>query len=229
MAARNTVFMILFSLALTGCFQPPFNNFERERREVKQISESAVIGGGAGALAGALAGSTGIGLVVGVLAGGAYGASKTTKQAILNELQRQDILIHEYGNTISMIIPTDRYFLFNSAQLNDICFRGLVNIIRLMRYYPCRIIYVAGFTDNVGSRHHKQMLSQAQAETMLTFLWANNINAKRLHAEGYADKHAIGDNNTIRGSAYNRRIELQWYKGQATCTPHSPPYDGAMK
>ena len=74
-------------------------------------------------------------------------------------------------------------------------------------------IYVAGFTDDVGSRYHKRLLSQAQAETMLSFLWANNIQAYRLKAEGYGDKHAVSENSLIHGSAQNRRIEIQWFTG----------------
>ena len=95
----------------------------------------------------------------------------------------------------------------------------------MLRYnYPDAVVFVAGFTDDVGTRHHKKMLSQAQAETMLTFLWANNIPAERLHAEGYADQYTVGDNKLIRGSAYNRRIEIQWLVhpilSPAYTTPH---------
>lgn len=228
MSARTTAIILLLALALTGCFQPPYNNFLRDRREIKQVSTGAVIGAGAGALVGALAGSTGVGIAIGAVAGGAIGLSKSTKRAILLELQKQDIMFIEYGDTVTLIIPTDRYYLFNSPQLNDICYPGLNNIIRLLKFYPCSLIYVAGFTDDVGSRRHNKLLSQARAEAMLTFLWAHNINAKRLHAEGYGEKHAVGDNIMIRGSAYNRRVELQWLKGPKACAA-STPYMGAMK
>ncbi|MDI1352690.1 MAG: OmpA family protein, partial [bacterium] len=87
------------------------------------------------------------------------------------------------------------------------------NIIKLLKLYPQSPIYVAVFTDNVGTREHKKRLSQAQAETMLTFLWANDIQAMRLKAEGYGDKNDISDNHWIHGSAQNRRIEIQWFTG----------------
>ena len=82
-----------------------------------------------------------------------------------------------------------------------------------MKLYPQSPIYVAGFTDNVGSPKQKKRLSQAQAETMLTFLWSNGIRSMQLKAEGYGDKNTIADNYVVHGSADNRRIEIQWFTG----------------
>ena len=82
----------------------------------------------------------------------------------------------------------------------------------MLKRYPHSTIYVAGFTDDIGSHEDKVKLTQARAEAMLTFLWANAISAKRLNAEGYGSKHAIGDNHLIHGSAYNRRLEIQWFR-----------------
>ena len=61
------------------------------------------------------------------------------------------------------------------------------------------------------------MMTQAQADTMLTYLWANNIAAKRLKAEGYSDKNPVGDNALIHGSAYNRRVEIEWQIVPRSC------------
>ncbi|MCP0913744.1 MULTISPECIES: C-OmpA-like family protein CmpA [Legionella] len=213
MPVKSSGFIALisvFSLFLNGCYHPPYNNFREDKRALRDMSRGAGVGAGFGALAGALAGSTGVGAVIGGVAGTMAGYQKASKRTLLKELQNQDIQFVKYGDTMTLIVPTDRYFQFNSPRLDDRCYPGLANIIRLIKLYDCSPIYVAAFTDNVGSRHHKKMLSQAQAETMLTFLWANDIPAQRLHPEGYADKHTIGDNNLIHGSAYNRRIEIQW-------------------
>jgi outer membrane protein OmpA-like peptidoglycan-associated protein len=201
---------VLLALTLSGCFHPPFNNFNPYNPGPRQVATGAVIGAGAGAVIGAIAGNAPAGAVIGGVAGGAAGLYYNTKRSLIKAIKDEDIQYTQYGNTITLLIPTDRYYVFDTPHLNDICHRGLNNVVRLLQYYPDSPIFVAGFTDDVGSRHHKQMLSQARAETMLTFLWANNIHAQRLRAEGYADKHDIGDNKWIRGSAYNRRIEIQW-------------------
>lgn len=225
---RLVMIISLLSLLLSGCFHPPFNNFNHDHQKLKQIAFGAGLGAGTGAVIGSIAGSAPAGALIGGLAGAATGAYYNTKHALLTELQRQDIQYIKYGDTITLVIPTDRYFIFNSPTINDICYPGLNNIIRILRYYPKTTIYVAAFTDNVGSRHHKKMLSQARAETMLTFLWAHDIHAQRLHAEGYAEGYAIGDNHLIHGSAYNRRIEIQW-QDSPCCVPQPAPYLCAVK
>lgn len=222
--------LTFFTLALSSCFHPPYNNFNPEHRVMRSVAINTGIGAGAGALIGSVAaGNPAAGAVIGGVAGAAVGLYRTNQKALLRELQSQDIMFIQYGDTMTLIVPTDRYFLFNSAELNDICYPGLNNIVRLLQSYPHSTVYVAGFTDNVGSRHHKRLLSQAQAEAMLTLLWANGIKAQLLHAEGYADQHDVGDNKWIHGSAYNRRIEIQWVNGGAQPAPQLSPYAGGMK
>ncbi len=196
----------LASLSLNGCFHPPFNNFNPEPPSFKRT----LTGAGVGAITGTLLGNTLLGAAIGAGAGTGLNIYRVNKHGIVDELKKQDIQFVEYGDTLTLIVPIDHYYQFNSAHLNELCYAGLNNIVKLIKFYPCTRIYVAGFTDNIGSKHHKRMLSQAQAEAMVTFLWAHNIPAQLLKAEGYGDKNTIGDNKLVHGSAYNRRIEIQW-------------------
>jgi outer membrane protein OmpA-like peptidoglycan-associated protein len=167
--------------------------------------------------------------------GAIIGFHKASRSSIIQELNKENIQYVEYGDTMTLIVPVDKYFMFESPRLNEICYPGLENIIRLLKYYPLTPIYVAGFTDNVGTARHKRLLTQAQAETMLTFLWANNIPAQLLKAEGYGDKNDVGDNQLIHGSAFNRRIEIQWFNNylKKTCpncaVPRAAPAAFATK
>ena len=217
--AGQLAYISFFSLVLSGCFQPPYNHFHEDKRSLRQTGFGAVFGTAVGVMAGTAAGSAGAGAIVGGITGTAIGMHKNSKKAIIKELNQQDIEFVQYGDTLTLIVPTDKYFEFNSPRLNELCYPGLINIIRLLKFYPCSPVYVAAFTDDIGSRRHKKKLSQAQAEAMLTFLWANKISAQRLHAEGYGDKHAIGDNQFIRGSAYNRRLEIQWLNASSPQQP----------
>ena len=174
-----------------------------------------------GAATGSVIGAITSGTLTGALTGGAVGGTigtiraiyKETKPAIVKQLKKESIQFVEYGDTMVLVIPTDKYFMFMSPRLNELCYPGLMNVIKLLKLYPQSPIYVAGFTDNVGSRRHKKLISQAQAETMMTYLWANGIRSIQLKAEGYGDKNTIGDNKIVHGSAYNRRIEIQWFTG----------------
>ena len=233
MSARNfanrVVCISLLSMTLSGCFHPPYNDFKKPPPNVNR----AITGAGVGAIAGSLLGGAAVGGLMGGAIGGTLGTFSEIhhagKPATIRDLQKNDIQFVQYGDTMVLVIPTDHYFQFNSPNLNDICFAGLNNVVKLLKLYNCSTIYVAAFTDNVGTREHKKRLSQARAETMLTFLWANNIRAKSLKAEGYGDKFDIGDNRLIHGSAYNRRIEIQWNNKPVVPPMRMDPISGGMK
>lgn len=221
-------FVCFLAFALSGCYHPPYNDFKPYRRAyVTSVPAAAV-----GTVAVAVAGGAPIlaGAAIGGAVGAAVGSYKDSKPALIKELQKLDIQYIEYGDTVTIIVPTDRYFVFNTARLNDLCFPGLSDLVKLVKKFPkCCPIYVAGFTDSVGSRYSKNMMSQARAETMLTFLWANEVHARRLYAEGYGDKHDIGDNKLMHGSAYNRRVEIQIITNCSPSQTAPVPYFGVTK
>lgn len=206
---------------LSSCAHPPYNNFKPQH----PIARGAVTGAVFGTAIGAATTGTLPGALTGTAIGGTVGALVNTgtnpKHRLLKKLRKCDIQYVQYGDTMTLIVPTDKYFMFASPRLNEIMYPGLQNIPALLRLYPDSKVYVAGFTDNVGTENHKTRLSQAQAETMLTYLWANGIKAQHLKAEGYGDKNDIADNALIHGSALNRRIEIQWFIGRAPqcCVP----------
>lgn len=192
MLLKRLLGVLVLPIFLSSCYAPPFNNFE----PYTHISKPGMSHSG-----------------VGLYSIPGRGIYKGTRARLKAELtNKYDIQIVEYGDTITLIIPTDRYYFFNSARFNQLCYAGLARIIKFIYFYPESTFYVAAFTDDVGSKRHKEKLTQARAETMLTFLWANGINAKHLNAEGYGSKYPIGDNRLIHGSAHNRRIEIQWFK-----------------
>lgn len=173
----KAMFAILAGVLLSGCFNPPFNDFNSTTDNHQ-----------------------------------GYTLIKPGDKTLIRTLQKQDIQYIEYGDTMTLLVPTDHYFVKGSAEINDLCFAGLNNIVRLLKLYPKCHIYVAAFGDNIGTTHHKHHLTKARAEAMLTFLWASNIPARYMKATGYGDLFAIGDNQFIHGPAYNRRIEIQWSK-----------------
>lgn len=224
---RHLASISLLSLALSGCFRPPYNDFKAYHRAPVTAVPGAVIGTAAVAVAG---GPILLGTALGGSAAAAVGFYRDRKPALIRQLQKLDIQYIEYGDTVTLIVPTDRYFIFDRARLNELCYPGLNTLIKLLKTFKrCCPIYVAGFTDNIGTRHYNQKMAQARAETMVGFLWANDIQAQRLVAEGYGERYAVGDNSIVRGSAYNRRLEIQILKN---CTPgstQSAPYVGLTK
>ena len=221
----------LIACLLSSCAHPPYNNFKPRH----PIASGTTIGASVGTAIGAAASGTVIGALTGTAIGGILGAVVSSgtnpKRSLIRKLNKCDIQFVQYGDTMTLIIPTDQFFMFESPRLNERRYPAFQDIIELLNLYPDSLIYVAGFTDDVGTRFHKNRLSQAQAESMLTFLWANGIHAQRLKAEGYGDKNDVADNAFIHASAKNRRIEIQWFIGTAAqcCIVKGTKINYAMK
>ncbi|CEK11789.1 C-OmpA-like family protein CmpA [Legionella hackeliae] len=228
-AMKPLIFISLISFVLSSCYKyhPPYNNFKPYRRTYVTTPPGALAGTAAMAAAG---GPVIAGTAIGAAMGAGVGGYKDSKRSLIRQIQQHEIQYIQYGDTVTFVVPTDRYFMFNSPRLNELCFPGLALLIKLLKTFPpCCPIYVAGFTNDVGSRYHKNKLTQAQAEAMLTFLWANDIPAQRLSAEGYGDKHPVSDNRLVHGSAQNRRLEIQVFYSCATQAPQPAPYVGYIK
>ena len=145
-----------------------------------------------------------------------------SNETLIRKLNQRGIQVIHYGKKNTVIVPTDRYFVFDSGELNEVQYAGLYNLKEFLIKQKNKHITIAAFTDNVGSAAHKQQLTRARAETMRGFLWANGIPARLLNATGYGDEHPVANNQLIHASAYNRRIEIQWMDQAclATCLKH---------
>ena len=160
-----------------------------------------------------------------------YGRAEKANLArkIIRELESQAIQFIQRGDRITLIIPTDRYYIFNSPKLNDLKFPILDKVPQLINFFPCSRVTVASFSDDVGKRSIREKLTKARAETMLTFLWANGVSAQLLTAESFGSHFAVGNNDIVHGSAYNRRIEIQWWAGKNPPPPTPKPDRMDMK
>lgn len=214
-----TIMMLMSLILTTGCVE----HVRRIPVPKSGIKMGVKVGAGIGAAVGATVGSPFVGAAIGGGTGAIISLFHVSQEELIAELAKANIEYIGYGDTHTLIIPTDHYFLINSHRFNEICFQGLMTMVRLLRFYTCSPIYVAGFTDEIGSRTQKNKLSQSRADAIVTFLWAHGVRAQRLHAEGYGDKFSVGDNHLIHGSAYNRRIEVQWIN-QTVC-PKAPGID----
>lgn len=148
----------------------------------------------------------------GILAGGTpvLDLSSATRDELAAHIQQSDIKIVQYGDTITLILPADRYFQIDNAKFNEDEYSALYQVAQYIKTYGDVLINIAGFTDNTGTPAHQQTLSEQRAQTVLAFLWARGIDIDRLNAVGKGADHDIADNTSLRGKAFNRRIEIQW-------------------
>jgi OmpA-OmpF porin, OOP family len=85
----------------------------------------------------------------------------------------------------------------------------LGNMAAILKAFPNVKIKIGGYTDNQGNPKANMKLSQDRANTVMGELVNLGVDKARLAAEGYGDKHPVGDNNTEEGRQQNRRIAVR--------------------
>jgi len=100
-----------------------------------------------------------------------------------------------FGAGSDLLLPgTEAYLKFAADTLNN---------------HPDLQVEVAGHTDGDGSAELNRGLSERRAKTVRDHLIRFGVAAERLTAVGYGESEPVADNETIRGRAANRRVELR--------------------
>lgn len=91
----------------------------------------------------------------------------------------------------------------------DLCSAdALRNILNVLEENPELIVEISGHTDSDGADAVNLRLSQARAQSVVTYLTQSGISAQRLMAKGYGETKPIAPNDTPDNKRKNRRIEL---------------------
>jgi OmpA-OmpF porin, OOP family len=108
-------------------------------------------------------------------------------------------------------------FDFNKATLQPASDGPLGQVAALIAADPSLMIEVQGHTDNVGGDDYNQKLSEARANSVMTWLTQHGVAAGRMTAKGYGKTRPVADNNTDEGRMRNRRVEI----ADPRCTPQA--------
>lgn len=86
----------------------------------------------------------------------------------------------------------------------------LGNIANILKAFPKVNVKIGGYTDNVGKAEDNQKLSAERANHVMEGLINLGIDANRMKAEGYGDKHPVCPaNDTEECKQQNRRISMR--------------------
>jgi outer membrane protein OmpA-like peptidoglycan-associated protein len=102
----------------------------------------------------------------------------------------------------------DAAFASGAALLNDAARPAIAAVARVLRAHPDRRVYVQGHTDAVGVELQNQRLSELRAEAVRSLLVQEGLDPLHIFAIGYGAARPVADNNTPRGRALNRRVEI---------------------
>ena len=205
---------VLIFLTLSAC--TTLDPYTREEK-VSNATKGAAIGAAAGAAAGLITGDDSaerkkralILAGVGALAGGAVGNYMDQQELVLRkELEGTGVSVTRIGDNITLNMPGNVTFDFDSADVNASFYPVLNSVSRVLEKYDQTLVEVAGHTDSVGSNQYNQSLSERRASSVAAYLKSHSIRADRLIIMGAGESYPVAENNTEAGRALNRRVEL---------------------
>ncbi|MBB6110378.1 OmpA family protein [Mucilaginibacter lappiensis] len=180
-----------------------------------KTQKGAAIGAGAGGTIGAFigkaAGNTALGAIIGGAVGGTAGAF------IGRNMDRQAAEIKQTvpGATVTregegILVKFDSGILFdtNKSDLKPEAQSNLQKLATSLQNNQNTNILIVGHTDNTGSDSYNMDLSVRRAESVKSYIAANNVSPSRLTTSGKGESEPIADNTTVEGRAQNRRVEI---------------------
>ena len=197
--------------------QYPQGQYPQERQGMSKTQKGALIGALAGVAAGLLSGDDAterrqralIGAGVGGLAGGAIGNYQDRQERALRErMAGTGVDVVRQGDNITLNMPSNITFAFNSSQLESQFYPVLDNVASTLQEYNQTIVEVAGHTDSIGSDAVNQRLSEQRAESVGNYLMSRGLVRDRFMLTGAGKTRPIASNDTDAGRAQNRRVEI---------------------
>ena len=99
-------------------------------------------------------------------------------------------------------------FATNSFVLNGKSMDILDELVNFLELKPSMEIEIHGHTDNIGNSKTNLLLSHNRAESVMYFLISSGIAKERLSSKGFGQEKPNRSNKTLKGRAFNRRVEF---------------------
>ncbi|WP_291323788.1 flagellar motor protein MotB [Desulfonatronospira sp.] len=117
-----------------------------------------------------------------------------------------EILMRPEG--IALMMTGDLLFPFAETTLQPHARQILDQLIPLVKAWPAPV-NVAGYTDNIpGIYMDNYEFAAERAMAVAEYFIINDIEQDRLSVSAYGEHFPVGDNDTERGRARNRRVEV---------------------
>lgn len=125
------------------------------------------------------------------------------KTKILEDL---DISKLKAGSTVEI---KNLYFKADTADINEVSYEVLSEIIDFMKNNKNISIEIGGHTNGIPSSKYCDELSTARAKAVYDYLVKNGVNPAKLAYKGYGKRKRLGNDNTAEGRKKNQRVEIK--------------------
>jgi outer membrane protein OmpA-like peptidoglycan-associated protein len=100
-------------------------------------------------------------------------------------------------------------FSSNQATLNKKSTALLEKVDKVLGTLGASSVLIEGYTDSLGSPEANQAISEKRAQAVQDYLvQKGQISSSKIKAVGLGEENPISDNQTPKGRAENRRIDL---------------------
>jgi len=105
-------------------------------------------------------------------------------------------------------------FVTGSYKLLPKSYKGLDEVVKILKDNPELNLAIDGHTDNVGSDEFNQTLSDNRAGAVKKYFVSKGIEESRITSAGHGETSPIADNSTAAGREKNRRVEMKLSYGK---------------
>jgi outer membrane protein OmpA-like peptidoglycan-associated protein len=116
--------------------------------------------------------------------------------------------IEELVNSGEALRLNNVFFNFDESTLLPASITELIRWAEIIKKSKLKV-EISGHTDSVGEEQYNQKLSEKRAEAVRMFLISQGCNPELLQAIGYGKSMPVNSNDTEKGRALNRRVELK--------------------
>ena len=141
---------------------------------------------------------------------------QTQNQQLQQQVSEQQEHVGRLQSAIKYTVNSDLLFRPGSWQMSNQGKRVISQMATKLAPTQQQKIYVNGYTDNtpIGTALQQQgvttnqQLSEKRADSVMNYLITQGVKPDLLAARGYGDTSPVASNDSARGRAANRRVEL---------------------
>lgn len=122
------------------------------------------------------------------------------------------ISVEELKNSGKAIKIENIFFDSGKYDLKEESHEALNLLYRFMHANPEVMVEINAHTDNVGSDHFNQELSEKRAASVVQYLIGMGLDPSHLVPQGFGETQPVATNDTEEGRALNRRVEFRLRK-----------------
>ena len=134
-------------------------------------------------------------------------SASTSKTPKVTQAQPSNVPSHKPNITLR----SDLAFGFNSAKLSAEAKQRIAQVAQQVRDNNLTgVIFVDGYTDNLGSNAYGMVLSQDRANAVSNYLGSQlaGVSGISITSTGHGEANPIADNSTEAGRVANRRVTI---------------------